>query len=274
MNMKMARVSAGGKASASGSGSTRVSGTRVSDGSSSSGGGKSRITGGGNGGNYIQQVEGQDDEDGGDGEADEEQDDDGEEGRVVITADAVVDTNTMSVVVPTDGLADADANGLVDAAAATTGDGARAKAVVGRYDRFLCTTSDLVLQPDDDDINDDKGKGKGNNDDNNEEKEKDNDDKDHEHSNDDNDKEEVGHDTGVDAVDHASDIMDDSQRAKKSNKQLSTQTSQRTKRTRVYEALLVEVKGPTDTLADHQLMWLQMLSVHGVNAVVAHVKEK
>ena len=26
------------------------------------------------------------------------------------------------------------------------------------------------------------------------------------------------------------------------------------KRTRIYEALLVEVKGPTDTLADHQVM--------------------
>lgn len=41
----------------------------------------------------------------------------------------------------------------------------------------------------------------------------------------------------------------------------------------VYECLMVEVKGPTDSLADHQLMWLRMLHRSGVTALVGHVKE-
>jgi VRR-NUC domain len=41
----------------------------------------------------------------------------------------------------------------------------------------------------------------------------------------------------------------------------------------VFECLMVEVKGPTDSLADHQLMWLRMLQRSGVTALVGHVKE-
>ena len=41
----------------------------------------------------------------------------------------------------------------------------------------------------------------------------------------------------------------------------------------LYECLMVEVKGPTDSLADHQLMWLRMLQRSGVTALVGHVKE-
>lgn len=40
-----------------------------------------------------------------------------------------------------------------------------------------------------------------------------------------------------------------------------------------YECLMLEVKGPTDTLADHQLMWLRMIQRSGVTALVGHVKE-
>ena len=40
-----------------------------------------------------------------------------------------------------------------------------------------------------------------------------------------------------------------------------------------YECMMVEVKGPTDSLADHQLMWLCVLSSSGVATFVAHVKE-
>ena len=40
-----------------------------------------------------------------------------------------------------------------------------------------------------------------------------------------------------------------------------------------YECMMVEVKGPTDSLADHQLMWLCVLSNSGVATFVAHVKE-
>ena len=40
-----------------------------------------------------------------------------------------------------------------------------------------------------------------------------------------------------------------------------------------YECMLVEVKGPTDHLADHQLMWLRVLHRYGVTAIVGHVKE-
>jgi VRR-NUC domain len=41
----------------------------------------------------------------------------------------------------------------------------------------------------------------------------------------------------------------------------------------VFQCLMVEVKGPTDSLADHQLMWLRMLQRSGVTALVGHVKE-
>jgi VRR-NUC domain len=40
-----------------------------------------------------------------------------------------------------------------------------------------------------------------------------------------------------------------------------------------YECMMVEVKGPTDSLADHQLMWLCVLSSSNVATFVAHVKE-
>ena len=40
-----------------------------------------------------------------------------------------------------------------------------------------------------------------------------------------------------------------------------------------YECMMVEVKGPTDSLADHQLMWLCVLSSSSVATFVAHVKE-
>ena len=40
-----------------------------------------------------------------------------------------------------------------------------------------------------------------------------------------------------------------------------------------YECMMVEVKGPTDHLADHQLMWLNVLHRYGVTAIVGHVKE-
>jgi len=40
-----------------------------------------------------------------------------------------------------------------------------------------------------------------------------------------------------------------------------------------YEACLVEVKGPTDSLAPRQLLWLQALREYGVNAVVCAVHE-
>ena len=41
-----------------------------------------------------------------------------------------------------------------------------------------------------------------------------------------------------------------------------------------YECMMVEVKGPYDTLADHQLMWLRVLDTYGVRAVVGKIKEK
>ena len=40
-----------------------------------------------------------------------------------------------------------------------------------------------------------------------------------------------------------------------------------------YECMMVEVKGPTDSLADHQLMWLCVLSSSNIATFVAHVKE-
>lgn len=40
-----------------------------------------------------------------------------------------------------------------------------------------------------------------------------------------------------------------------------------------YECMMVEVKGPTDSLADHQLMWLCVLSSSSVATFVAHIKE-
>ena len=40
-----------------------------------------------------------------------------------------------------------------------------------------------------------------------------------------------------------------------------------------YDCMMVEVKGPTDTLAAHQLMWLRVIACSGVTALVGHVKE-
>eukprot|EP01041_Mallomonas_annulata_P006579 gene6579-13309_t len=40
-----------------------------------------------------------------------------------------------------------------------------------------------------------------------------------------------------------------------------------------YEAMLVEVKGPTDSLSPKQLLWLQTLCHHGVNALVCSIHE-
>ena len=40
-----------------------------------------------------------------------------------------------------------------------------------------------------------------------------------------------------------------------------------------YECMFVEVKGPTDHLADHQLMWLRMFDRYGVMAIVGNVRE-
>ena len=41
----------------------------------------------------------------------------------------------------------------------------------------------------------------------------------------------------------------------------------------IYESMLVEVKGPTDSLAYKQLLWLEVLQNGGVNALVCHVYE-
>ena len=40
------------------------------------------------------------------------------------------------------------------------------------------------------------------------------------------------------------------------------------------QALLVEVKSPTDSLSDKQVVWLNLLNRHGVPSVVCRVQEK
>lgn len=41
----------------------------------------------------------------------------------------------------------------------------------------------------------------------------------------------------------------------------------------VYEAMVIEVKGPTDRLAAHQTLWLRLLEYYGVDTWVAHLRE-
>jgi hypothetical protein len=41
-----------------------------------------------------------------------------------------------------------------------------------------------------------------------------------------------------------------------------------------YEAMLIEVKGPTDHLSKKQIIWLKHLCMHNVKSSVALVREK